>query len=353
MSEPVFPTFVPTLNQHLVESVLGGKVDVLAHTLVGGTMSAVRLNLGIVGLAEHHGWQLVGVRPRLIVANHLPPHTAILHGVYPRGVLYLARLVEVERKLAREHVSGIVAYKHRAPRRGARCLHISLETLAVGGEPRLEHHILIVQIEVHCRIVYTRCLMQIDVKTVVGLHLQRCLHTRFGELCLRRIVRDRCPEELAYLRETRCNGAVLLRVIVAGQPPSLVVTGKRKLCMLLLNKEVGIGLLRKLVAQTHTIIVYTEAQVHQAACAVLLKGNKQLVIVVAYVLGLAPHGMPCLVKRARLCCLYTESVHQVVGGNKFVAKGRRLYNRLTLVRQAVLRLPRRRQLHMQLYLAAG
>ena len=184
--------------------------------------------------------------------------------------------------------------------------------------------------------------MQVDVKTVVGLHLQRCLHTSFRELCLRRIARDRRSEELAYLRETRCHGAVLLRVIVAGQPPSLVVAGKRKLCMLFLNKEVGIGLLRKLVAQTHTIIVYTEAQVHQAACAVLLKGNKQLVIVVAYVLGLAPHGLPCLVKRARLCCLYTESVHQVVGSNKFVAKGRRLYNRLTLVRQAVLRLPRRR-----------
>ena len=51
---PVFPTYVPSLYKHLVESIGGGEVDVLLHLLGVGGMAAVGLHLAVVGLAELH-----------------------------------------------------------------------------------------------------------------------------------------------------------------------------------------------------------------------------------------------------------------------------------------------------------
>ena len=54
---PVFPTYVPTLNENLVEVVGSSKVDILLHLLGVGGMASVRLHLGIVGLAKLHRGQ--------------------------------------------------------------------------------------------------------------------------------------------------------------------------------------------------------------------------------------------------------------------------------------------------------
>ena len=52
--------------------------------------------------------------------------------------------------------------------------HISL---GIGREPRLKHHSFVVEVQVHAAIVYQGGLMDVDVKPVVGLHLQGGLHT--------------------------------------------------------------------------------------------------------------------------------------------------------------------------------
>ena len=49
---PVFPADVPSLNQHLVETICGGEVDILLHMCSVGTVAAVRSELGVVGLSK-------------------------------------------------------------------------------------------------------------------------------------------------------------------------------------------------------------------------------------------------------------------------------------------------------------
>ena len=42
LAVPVFPTFVPALDEQGVKAILGGKVNVAAHILVVGTVPAMR-----------------------------------------------------------------------------------------------------------------------------------------------------------------------------------------------------------------------------------------------------------------------------------------------------------------------
>ena len=60
---PVFPADIPSFHQHLVEPVLGSKVDVALHLLVVGGMAAVGLYLRPVNLVELDAGEVVGVVP--------------------------------------------------------------------------------------------------------------------------------------------------------------------------------------------------------------------------------------------------------------------------------------------------
>ncbi len=63
LSEPVLPSFVPTLHEHLVKAVVGGKVDVSFDLGGIGAVASVRLGLGIVGLSELYGIDVIGIVP--------------------------------------------------------------------------------------------------------------------------------------------------------------------------------------------------------------------------------------------------------------------------------------------------
>ena len=63
MAEPVFPSFVPALDQHFLQAILGSEVDIALHLLIGCAVRAVGLALGIVGNAETNRRQVVGVAP--------------------------------------------------------------------------------------------------------------------------------------------------------------------------------------------------------------------------------------------------------------------------------------------------
>ena len=45
LTEPVFPTFVPSFHKHLVKAMLGSKINVSSHLLVVGSVTTVRLCL--------------------------------------------------------------------------------------------------------------------------------------------------------------------------------------------------------------------------------------------------------------------------------------------------------------------
>ena len=83
MTEPVFPTDVPTLNEHLLEAVFGSEVDVTLHVSCVGRMLSVRLALRVVEVVEMHRRQVEGVAPLASASNHLPPHATIFCGMDP------------------------------------------------------------------------------------------------------------------------------------------------------------------------------------------------------------------------------------------------------------------------------
>ena len=66
--------------------------------------------------------------------------------------------------------------------------------------------------------------------------------------------------------ETGLHVVVLLRVVVAGNPPGSVVARHGKLRVLCLHDEiVEILLLWELVAETDAVVVDTEAEIHVAS----------------------------------------------------------------------------------------
>ena len=182
MSEPVFPTDVPSFHEHGVETVLGGKVDISAHVGIVGSMQSVGLHLGIVDIVELYRWQVEGIRPLALAGDHLPPHTVVLYRMYPAGIRELAGLVEVEDEVRSQRLAGIIGHHHRAPGRLAGSLQIALVAAGIGREPRLEGERLWVKHQVHATVVHQCSLVEVDVQSVGGLHLQGCLHaSRSGE----------------------------------------------------------------------------------------------------------------------------------------------------------------------------
>ena len=63
MVGPVFPTYVPSLDEYLGETVGSGEVDILAHLGVVGTVASVGLHLTPVDAVEFDGRILIGVVP--------------------------------------------------------------------------------------------------------------------------------------------------------------------------------------------------------------------------------------------------------------------------------------------------
>ena len=90
-----------------------------------------------------------------------------------------------------------------------------------------------------------------------------------------------------------------------------MITRHGKLGHLLLNQEVvQVFLLRELIAEADTIVVYAEAD-NDGAGGILLKRNSQFVVVVTDGFGFAPYRFPCLIERRGLLTLDGEMLHQI------------------------------------------
>ena len=99
----------------------------------------------------------------------------------PRNILKRTRLVEVEDEARGEHVGGLFADHHGTPGSDARCLDAAFVARGIGTEPCPEHHRGVIEIEVHGREVEGRRLVDVEVQSVSGLHLQSGLHAGLGE----------------------------------------------------------------------------------------------------------------------------------------------------------------------------
>ena len=83
MSEPIFPTNVPTLNKYRVKTIFCSKVNVALHIFGISRVCTVRLGMCIVGFAQFYGREVIGVSPSSLVGNHVPPNANILGRLYP------------------------------------------------------------------------------------------------------------------------------------------------------------------------------------------------------------------------------------------------------------------------------
>ena len=327
-------------------------------------MATIGLGFRPVYLVQLDRGILIRIVPGALAHDHLPPHAAILHGLYPAGVLYLARLVEIEYQVGSQDVASVIAHHHGAPRGLARRLHAALQSRGIGREPALEHHVLVVQVEVHRGIVYAGGLMDVDIKTVFALHLQGGLHASGRERGLRRVAPNyRVLHPAPYLAEFRGLGRILLGVVVARYPPGGVVARHGELGVFLLDEEVVEGLLLgELIAQSHAVVINPEADDDVTVCGLLSQVHLQFVVVIANGGRFAPYGFPSLVKSGGLRVCHLETIHQVglllpFAGvfvlGQFQSQVGGLDNRLVLVGHFVSGLARLGERESELHVAIG
>ena len=144
-------------------------------------MATVGLGLGIVCLAQLDGRQVVGIGPCAFVGDHFPPDADIFYRFNPGDIFQCARLIQVKGNAGSQYITGVIADDHRTPWRNARSLQVSLIALGIRRQPRLEDEVLVIQVQVHARVIHQSGLMQVDVKTIVAFHLQGCLYACRGE----------------------------------------------------------------------------------------------------------------------------------------------------------------------------
>ena len=297
VAEPVFPTDIPALDEDSIEAVLSGEVDVLLDVLRIGSVLAIRLHLRVVGLTDLHIGQVVGVRPRALTRDHLPPDTYILDRLDPVGRLIGTRLVEVVRQLRGEDIACITADDSRTPRGVEGRFDVPTVALCVRRQLHTEGHRLVIQIEVDSWEVNECCFVEVDVDPLIALEHQRRLYARLREGGLGAVLREGLVEEPTDLRETAVLVVVLLSVVVTGDPVRLVVARHSELGELALDDvEVTILAAGELIAEAEPVIEETEADSYGVAIALLLERDEQFVVVVADRLDLAPDRLPSLIE---------------------------------------------------------
>ena len=171
---PLFPAYVPTLDQQRVESVRRGEIDVLAHIGVVGGMAAVRRGGGVVEAVKLDRRRL-RVVPTARAGNHLPPYSHILHRMDPADIVESAGFIQVKDHAALELLHGSLGDLDGAPGRHAGRLQTTLPAFGIGRQERAE--VLALGQQVHAGIIDQRSFMDVDVEPLRGLHLQRSLHS--------------------------------------------------------------------------------------------------------------------------------------------------------------------------------
>ena len=176
--------------------------------------------------------------------------------------------------------------------------------------------------------------MDVYEESVVVPEHQRGLHRREVGERRRKVRVRRGLEEARYLADARLRVAVLLRLVVRRNPPRRGVARNVEARALLDDREVGERLSLSLgrdvlarnetgdgvvvirgefVAESHSVVEHAEAQVHAASGALLHELDEHLLVAVAYLALLAPHGPPRRVRARALHSREDESRPQLPG----------------------------------------
>ena len=164
----------------------------------------------------------------------------------------------------------------------------------------------------HTRVVYQGCLVDVDVEAVVGLELQGGLHSGGAEELVGGVALGHLVGHGRNLREAADVVAVFLGVVVSGYPVCGMVAGHRELGEFLADHEIDqIGLLGEFVAEAEAVVINAEAHYHMHS--VVVEGDGEFVVVVAYVGFLSPDRGPGLVETGALDILEAEAGLHVHG----------------------------------------
>ena len=260
---PVLPAFIPALNEDFVDFVRGREIDVTLDVFGAGAMVRAR-------------------RPGLRAGDHFPPDSDIFDRVDPAYVFDCAGLVQVQDERLAEHVAGVVADLHRAP--GCVLCQAAFAAVRAGGEMGPEG-VSVLQLEAHRAEICAGGFVDVDIKAVVSLQLERSLHSGRGEGFVRPVGLLRLGHPRFDLAEPGLLGDVLLGVVIAGDPPDGVVCSEFKFGEFFFY--CSLSRLGEFIPEAHAVVVGSEPY-DEAFSEV----DFELVVEIPYFTGLAPNGLP-------------------------------------------------------------
>ena len=235
----------------------------------------------------------------------------------PAHVLNGTRLVEIEDKAGSKHVSGLLADLHGPPGGLARGLKPPLDTLRIRRKPGAEGHRLRLENEILCGVVHDGRLVKIDIEAVVRLHLKCRLHGIRRNEDLPGLVEDAVFLVAAgYFAQAALGVVVLLRVVVAADPPGGVVARQGEFRPFFLYLEICQRvLLREFITQPEAVVIEPEAYVHRSAVS-LQQMDQKFIVMVAYLGLLAPDRLPRFVETVGLGLDKGESLPEILPVHK-------------------------------------
>ena len=252
------------------------------------TSGEVDVALGVLG----RGTVAVTLRPGPALFLQRPPDAHILGGLDPRGVLDLARVIEVQRHAREQDIGSRAADDHGTPRRHTGVPHPHFIAIFPGHEVGLERCSLMR--EIHGRVVGEIGIHDGHVESIVHLQGDRTRHVALLTHGLTGI------DALVVRRQGRNR-------------PRLGVAGQSELgCLVHDHKVLQTSLARELVAESDTVVKGAE---HHAQLtflpALFLQHHAQLVVTVAHLSILAPRLAPGLVERCTRHLAHLEVVLEV------------------------------------------
>ena len=259
------PADVPPLDQHALDAVFRGEVDVTFRVFGRGAVAG-------------------SLRPGLLKEMHRPPDADIFGGADPRGVLDAARLVEVEHEPRSYQTARRVGDDHRAPRRAERRPGVDLHPRGPRGEVAAQGGS--VGVEAHFGVVRQIGLVQGEIPSAGAFQRERRV--------------DR-----VHPRDGGVAGEALVVGFARGHPPGVVVGRKAVFGQLVRDRELAqMGLFGKFEAEAIAVVEQAEHHVEAAAGRVAFAhADPQLVVMAAHGALFAPDGLPRLVtavaRRAR------------------------------------------------------
>ena len=321
LSKPIFPTDIPTFDQNLIKSMFGGKINISSDIVGVGRMLSVTFSFGVVEAIKFHRRKIICIRPLFTASDHFPPYAHILDRLDPWSVIISARFVKIEYQIWRKHITSIVTDHDSAPRSVIGSLHISFYALSVRCKPWLKYHILVIEVKMHARIVHQCGFVNVNIQSVIGFHLKRCLHTCRRKQCLRSVAWNSSLHQSTDLRQSGFCVIVFLRIIVTCNPPCRMVSGHCKLTVFFFHGEIIEVLLdRKLVTEAYAIIINAKPNIHETAVRRLGKFDQHFIVMISNILIFSPYRLPCLIKVTICHIPFLKLIHQIGRTDKLKAK---------------------------------